>query len=99
MMKCDVLGTKFTRRYLLLQGSSLWVSKQTTLLDDKSYKQHLTGREEYLMVCMCCFKKNIALSLDSDMRYHCRFVWALVAPFTVHPFRQTNRPPPPSSCT
>ena len=49
-MRCDI-SSKFSRRYLILQGSTLWVSKQSTLLDDKAHLQHLTGREDYLTVC------------------------------------------------
>ena len=51
VISCDI-NKKFTRRYLLLRGSLLWISKQRILLDDRSYKKQLTGREEYFTVCV-----------------------------------------------
>jgi hypothetical protein len=52
VVKCDQLSSKSSRRYLILQGSTLWVSKQPVFLGDEAYKQHLTGGEQYVMVSM-----------------------------------------------
>lgn len=49
VISCD-LSAKFTRRYLFLTGSTLWISKQHVVSDDKAHKAHLTGREDYLTV-------------------------------------------------
>ena len=50
VISCDLLGKKQTRRYLFLQGSTVWISKQPTVLRDEAHIQHLTGRECYLVV-------------------------------------------------